>query len=374
MLPGKNDSLLNSNYPQQQNNELTSDTNRLINDSISLNTKVEQYRQALSMNSALLNSNQQFRGNNNINSTYSNSMIGSKTKPKNIDNNSVFNPQYNINTLGSLSKEFISISKKPEDLKELFNKQNNPNISNNDDMNMNMNFFNNLRQSYENHIIDLYSNFKLCLNKLEEIACLYGNKITGNMIKEAINDNLFFQKENQIRNFINEISDLKTKKESVNKDEVENIQKAYENEFHKSKEYNNQIIQDLNTNLISYEEKNNELNKEVQNNNNEIDRLQKVISVMEIDLNENDKLLKDKIKENEELKISYSNMQTELFDMSLKNKKMIEENKSLQEIIEHYETERKDMVNKFQNYSFNNENNIENNLTLNKNFCEKFKR
>ena len=25
------------------------------------------------------------------------------------------------------------------------------------------------------------------LNKLEEIACIYGNKITGNMIKDAIN-------------------------------------------------------------------------------------------------------------------------------------------------------------------------------------------
>ena len=370
MFPGKNDSLLNSNYPQQQNNELISDTNRLINDSISLNTKVEQYRQALSMNSVLLNSYQQFRGNNNINNTNNNSMIGSKSKSKNFENNSIFNPQYNINTLGSLSKEFISISKKPEELKELFNQQNNPNFINNDVMNknMNMNFFNNLRQSYENHIIDLYSNFKLCLNKLEEIACLYGNKITGNMIKEAINDNLFFQKENQIRNFINEISELKAKKENVNKDEVENIKKTYENEFHKAKEYNNQIIQDLNTNLISYEEKNNELNKEVQNNNNEIDRLQKVISVMEIDLNENDKLLKDKIKENEELKMNYSNIQTELFDMSLKNKKMIEENKSLQEIIDHYETERKDMVNKFQNYSFNNEHNIENNLTLNNNY------
>ena len=79
-------------------------------------------------------------------------------------------------------------------------------------------------------------------------------------------------------------------------------------------------------------------------------------------------MLKDKIKENEELKISYSNIQTELFDMSLKNKKIIEENKSLQEIIEHYETERKDMVNKFQNYSFNNDNNIDNNLTLNNNY------
>ena len=39
-------------------------------------------------------------------------MFGSKNQ--NPINNSIFQPKYNINTLGSLSKEFISISKKPE--------------------------------------------------------------------------------------------------------------------------------------------------------------------------------------------------------------------------------------------------------------------
>ena len=370
MFPGKDNNNIqnNNNFSNQNNNEIINNnkisTNRLLDESISLNTKVEQYRQALSMNT-LSSNNYNILNDNFINNTYNNSIIASKNKSQN-NNNEMFHPQYNINTLGSLSKEFISISKKPEELKELFNHKNiinnnNININNN---NNNMNFFNNLRQSYENHIIDLYSNFKLCLNKLEEIACIYGNKITGNMIKDAINDNLFFQKENQIRNFINEISELKTQKDNINQDEVNNIKKSYESEFNKAKEYNNKIIQDLNTNLISYEEKNNELSKELENNNNEIDRLQKVISVMEIDLNENDKLLKDKIRENEELKIRFSNIQTELFDISLKNKNITEENKSLQEIIDHYETERKEMVNKFHNYSFNNDNlntNINNN-------------
>ena len=303
MFNDNKNNVQNNNFSNQNINEIINNnkisTNRLLDESISLNTKVEQYRQALSMNTLSPN-NYNTLNDNFINNTYNNSIIASKNKNKNFNNNNeMFNPQYNINTLGSLSKEFISISKKPEELKELFNQKNSTNNNNNY---INMNFFNNLRQSYENHIIDLYSNFKLCLNKLEEIACIYGNKITGNMIKEAINDNLFFQKENQIRNFINEISELKTQKENINQDEVNNIRKSYENEFNKAKEYNNKIIQDLNTNLISYEEKNNELSKELENNNNEIDRLQKVISVMEIDLNENDKQLKDKIRENEELK------------------------------------------------------------------------
>ena len=213
MFQDKTDSILNyNNIPNQNNNDLIDNnkisTNRLINESISLNSKVEQYRQALSMNSASYNNyrilDNNKKNNISINNTLYNNLIDSKSKNQN--NVSLFQPQYNINTLGSLSKEFMSISKKPEELKELFNQQNNINALNNKDNFISKNFFYNLKQSYESHINDLYSNFKLCLNKLEEIASIYGSKITGNMIKEAINDNLFFQKENQICSFINEIS------------------------------------------------------------------------------------------------------------------------------------------------------------------------
>ena len=149
------------------------------------------------------------------------------SKNLNQNNNSIFQPKYNINTLGYLSKEFMYISKKPEEFRELLNQKNNIEMQNtlnnncNQNMNinpnmMNKNFFLNLRKSYENHINDLYSNFKLCLNKLEEIACVYGNKLTGNIVKEVIDDNLFYQKENQIQNFINEISELKKQKKIKN--------------------------------------------------------------------------------------------------------------------------------------------------------------
>ena len=376
MFPLKNETNFNNNtnFPLNSNNEILNtnkiSTNRLINESLSLNSKVEQYRQALSMASININ-NKNFVNDNNIINNYNNSMLISKNQNQN--NNSIFQPKYNINTLGSLSKEFISLSKKPEEFKELLNQKNNIEISNtfnnnnfmpNNQSIYNKNFFHNLRQSYENHINDLYTNFKLCLNKLEEIACMYGNKMTGNMIKNIIDDNLFYQKENQIQNFINEISELKTQKEINNENEINNLKQSYELEFNKEKENNNKIIKDLNNNLISYEEQNSELNKKVEKNNNEINRLQKVISVMEIDLNENDRILKDKIKENEELKLNYSNIQSELLDMNIKNKKMTEENKSLHSLLEQYEFDNKDKLNKYNNYNyytFNSENNISEN-------------
>ena len=271
MFPLKNETKFNNAnkiFQIDNNNEILNtnkiSTNRLINESLSLNSKVEQYRQALSMASVNMNSNNILNNNNHINN-YNNSILTSKNQ--NQINNSIFQPKYNINTLGSLSKEFISISKKPEDFKELMNQNNNiemNTLNNNFNQNMQINpnlldkrFFFNLRQSYENHINDLYTNFKLCLNKLEEIASIYGNKITGNMIKDVIDDNLFYQKENQIQNFINEISELKTEKERNNEEEINKLKKSYEIEFNKEKESNNKIIKDLNNNLISYEEQNN---------------------------------------------------------------------------------------------------------------------
>ena len=89
---------------------------------------------------------------------------------------------------------------------------------------------------------------------------------------------------------------------------------------------------------------------------------------MEIDLNENDRMLKDKIKENEELKSNFSNIQSELLDISTKNKKISEENKSLHSLLDQYELEHKDIINKNNrnyNYTFNTENNFENNNNIN---------
>ena len=144
MFNDNKNNVQNNNFSNQNINEIINNnkisTNRLLDESISLNTKVEQYRQALSMNTLSPN-NYNTLNDNFINNTYNNSIIASKNKNKNFNNNNeMFNPQYNINTLGSLSKEFISISKKPEELKELFNQKNSTNNNNNY---INMNFFNN---------------------------------------------------------------------------------------------------------------------------------------------------------------------------------------------------------------------------------------
>ena len=81
MFPLKNDSTYRNNneiYPMNNNNEIVNtnriSTNRLINESLSLNSKVEQYRQALSMASVNIN-NGNFLNDNNRNNNYNNSIF-----------------------------------------------------------------------------------------------------------------------------------------------------------------------------------------------------------------------------------------------------------------------------------------------------------
>ena len=45
------------------------------------------------------------------------------------------------------------------------------------------------------------------------------------MIKDAINNNLFFQKENTIKDIIKEKNESKTQQNNINKEEVDNIEK-----------------------------------------------------------------------------------------------------------------------------------------------------
>ena len=83
MFPLKNERTFNNNniYQLNNNDNLNTNkinTNRLINESLSLNSKVEQYRQALSM--ASININKGSYLNDNINN-YNNSMH-QKTKIK----------------------------------------------------------------------------------------------------------------------------------------------------------------------------------------------------------------------------------------------------------------------------------------------------
>ncbi len=322
-------------------------TNRLLNETENLNSKVEQYRKALSLGFPSSR-------NDSINLTM-------------YKGGGIYNPNPNIqiNSLNSLSKEFISMSKKPEDLiQEISNNFPVKNSCNNS----NDIYINNLKQSYERHINDLYSNFKICLSKLEEISENYNNqggkKIDLNTIKNIVNDNLFYERENQIENFIEEISELKAQKEKEKNEliqnQINNVQRNYEIELQKSKEENEKLVLNLKEenskqqeNIIQCKEELNFLKTDNEETKNEMDRLQKIISVLEIDLNTSENKLKEKTQEFEDLKIKFSDLQTQYFDASLKYKKYLEENKSLQSIIEHYEKERKEMLEKYS--SFNND-------------------
>lgn len=264
-------------------------TTRILNETESLNSKVNQYRQALSIG---------FPQNASLNMS-----MYART-------NSAFNPKCNINTLNSLSNTFQSMTQKP--VIDIPNMNNDYNGSNQNILAIN------LKQSYEKHINDLYSNFKTCLSKLEEIA--FANKIDIPIVKKVINDNLFYERENQIANFIEEISELKTQKQN-------DLQKSFEMELQKKQE----------------------------ENENEIDRLQKVISVLEIDLNASENKIKEKNKKIEDLQHEYSNLQSQFFDASLKYKKFLEENTSLKGLVEHYEKERKEFLDKCN--TFNNSTN-----------------
>ena len=140
---------LKMSYFIQKDPNYNVNTNRLLNETENLNSKVEQYRKTLLLG---------FPSSRNDSINMTMFKTGGIYNP---------NPNIQINSLNSLSKEFVSMSKKPEDLiQEISNNFPVKNSNNN----INDIYINNLKQSYEKHINDLYSNFKLCLCKLEEIS------------------------------------------------------------------------------------------------------------------------------------------------------------------------------------------------------------
>ena len=357
-------------------------TNRLLNDSYTLNTKVEQYRKALSKSYT----------NYGIDpSKYYTENINKKSQSIFNSGESQFCPNWNINSLGSLSKEFVEMSNKPEDVYNSENKLN----SNKDNMLINVNdnsmssksqkyMIANLKQSYDNHINDLYNNFKTCLSKLEEIGSMYSSNIHSgintnssnnisnsskqdcintNLIKQVINENLFYERENQIANFIDEISHLKaikTKEEEDFKRKVTKEKESMKLEYEKSIQNQDKINEQLKTencqlkdNIKHLEEEATKLTDENETFRNEIERLKKVINVMEIDLNEADRNLMEKTNEAEEIKEQFQDLQKKFYDTNIENRKVLEENKSLQGLLENNETEKNEIMDRLNNISMN---------------------
>ena len=241
------------------------------------------------------------------------------------------NNDLGINTLNTLSMEFNSLTKKALDKGD-----NNKNYINtihtlNNEATINNNYINELKDYYQRHINESYSNFRTCLNKLEGIARQNNNnKITASMLKEIIDDNLFYERERQIMNFIKEIKETQAQKEKIKNElkqnEINNISKKLEIELNKKKNYK-KISREL---TVTLEKKNLEINE-----------LQKLISIMEQEKKENSKSIQKKREEYEKLKKEYAALETQKIEIEIKFKNLIEEKLSLEKINQNYERDKK---------------------------------
>ena len=194
-------------------------------------------------------------------------IITEVSQSQNMQNNSKLNNNNDIGlyTLHSLSEEFNSLTKKAQNKEDNLNNDNlNTNINNlnnlNNESTINNNYINELKDYYLRHINDAYNNFRTCLNKLEDIAKQNkNNKITGSMLKEIIDDNIFYEREKQIMNFIKEIKETQAQKEKIKNElkqnEINNINKKLETELNKKKNYK-KISREL---TVTVEKKNTEI-------------------------------------------------------------------------------------------------------------------
>ena len=214
-------------------------------------------------------------------------IITEVSQSQNMQNNSKLNNNNDIGlyTLHSLSEEFNSLTKKAQNKEDNLNNDNlNTNINNlnnlnniNNESTINNNYINELKDYYLRHINDAYNNFRTCLNKLEDIAKQNkNNKITGSMLKEIIDDNIFYEREKQIMNFIKEIKETQAQKEKIKNElkqnEINNKNKNLEKELNKKK---------------NYKKISRELTVTVEKKNTEISELQKSIAIMEQEKKEN---------------------------------------------------------------------------------------
>ena len=248
----------------------------------------------------------------------------------NNNNNNNKNPNDNkaLYTLHSLSEEFNTLEKKdlPMNLDELKN-----NIEPQENTEYINNYINELKEYYTRHLNNSYQNFRKCLNKLEELIKKSGNnKITPAMLKEIIDDEIFYEREKQIMNFIKEIKETQAQKEKIKNElkqnEINNMKKKMENESKKKKNYK-KISREL---TVTLEKKNCEINE-----------LNKKISILEQEKNESAKLVQKKREELQNLKNDYTKIENEKIELEIKSNNLLEENKSLEKINQNYENNKK---------------------------------
>ena len=244
----------------------------------------------------------------------------------NMNNNN--NKDQGIYTLNSLSEEFNTLEKKDLPLKVDELKNNLENTDNNEYIN---NYVNDLKEYYTLHLNNSFQNFRKCLNKLEELIKKSGNnKITAGMLKEIIDDTIFYEREKQIMNFIKEIKETQAQKEKIKNElkqnEINNITKKLENELNKKKNYK-KISREL---TVTLDKKNSEINE-----------LNKKITILEQEKNESSKLVQKKREELQNLKNDYTKIENEKIELEIKYNNLLEENKSLEKINQNYENNKK---------------------------------
>ena len=259
-------------------------------------------------------------------SQYPNNLNNSKTNNNNND--------IGLYTLHTLSEEFNSLTKKTQSKeKKLEHETKNINDLNND-LSLKNNYINEIKEYYQRHINDSYQNFRNCLNKLEEVASKNNNnKITASMLKEIIDDNIFYEREKQIMNFIKEIKETQAQKEKIKNElkqnEINNLNKKLEKELNKKK---------------NYKKISRELTATIEKKNLEISELHVNLSIMEQEKKENSKSIQKKREEYEKLKKDYTALETKKIEIEIKYKNLFEENQSLEKINHNYENDKKKLI------------------------------
>jgi len=385
---------LNFNNTNNQNmhniSSYSNNSNSQEINSTDINSKYNQYKRNLNMSKSFnlnaVNNNNKMLGTNNANNN-----LNYLNEPAVMDQN--FLQNHLISTvLPDNEKDY-----------EQFDKQK----------------FTHLKKLYDERIKSLYNQIRIICKRFEsdEILSTMKNDFSPNnqeftlqRIKEILDENFISEKETLILAFQEEISELNSQINYLNKNLNEKFTKSnYEMEdylikikdyeslldesFQKNQNLQNEIINQKNqiqlmqtnfehelkklsdeymqrsvklTNdlqkiksgnislqdyIAIFEAKFNEINSENEENKLEMDRLQKVISVLEIDLNVNEGKLKEKQAKIDALTQENTNIQTHYFEINLRYKKFMDENKNLESLVEHYEKERKEILEKYNNFN-----------------------
>ena len=267
------------------------------------------------------------------------SSIGKENKNKNknnqIENIKLINTKKTepgLYTLHSLSEEFNTLEKRTLSKKDdLINIEEIKNEEANQKNEYLAEYIKELKEYYTRHLSDSYQNFRTCLNKLEELIKKSGNnKITASMLKEIIDDSIFYEREKQIMNFIKEIKETQTQKEKIKielkQNEINNLTKKLETQLNKKKNYK-KISREL---TVTLDKKNNEINEYT-----------KKVSILEQEKNESGKLLQKKREELQKLKNDFTKVENEKIELEIKYKNLLEEHTSLEKINKNYENNKK---------------------------------